>query len=282
MESYLIKKLMIMYSKIEQSTQFLEANKNGAKIGIILGTGLGALVNDLEITHSIPYGEIPNFPVSTVESHQGRLLFGTLNKVPVVVMQGRFHYYEGYSMQEVTLPIRVMKQLGISHLIISNASGGLNPDFEVSDLMIITDHINLLPEHPLRGKNDERFGPRFPDMSDAYDKKLIDKAKTLASELGIKVQEGVYVVVQGPTLETPAEYKYLRIIGGDTVGMSTVPENIVARHMGMKVFAVSVITDLGVPGLIKKISLEDVLQAAGKAEPNMTKLIGHLVQTIEA
>ena len=271
-----------MYSKIEQSTQFLEANKNGAKIGIILGTGLGALVNDLEITHSIPYGEIPNFPVSTVESHQGRLLFGTLNKVPVVVMQGRFHYYEGYSMQEVTLPIRVMKQLGISHLIISNASGGLNPDFEVSDLMIITDHINLLPEHPLRGKNDERFGPRFPDMSDAYDKKLIDKAKTLASELGIKVQEGVYVVVQGPTLETPAEYKYLRIIGGDTVGMSTVPENIVARHMGMKVFAVSVITDLGVPGLIKKISLEDVLQAAGKAEPNMTKLIGHLVQTIEA
>jgi purine-nucleoside phosphorylase len=282
MEKYLIKKLMNMYSKIEQSTQFLETFKNGAKIGIILGTGLGALVNDLEITHSIPYGEIPNFPVSTVESHQGRLLFGTLNQVAVVVMQGRFHYYEGYSMQEVTLPIRVMKQLGISHLIISNASGGLNPDFEVSDLMIIKDHINLLPEHPLRGKNDERFGPRFPDMSDAYDKKLIEKAKMLAGKLGIKVQEGVYVVVQGPTLETPAEYKYLRIIGGDTVGMSTVPENIVARHMGMKVFAVSVITDLGVPGMIKKISLEDVLQAAGKAEPNMTKLIGHLVQTIEA
>jgi purine-nucleoside phosphorylase len=267
-----------MSLQTEASINYLSKFHNEAKIGIILGTGLGALVNEIEIEHSIPYGDIPHFPVSTVESHQGRLLIGKLNGVPVMVMQGRFHYYEGYTMQEVTFPVRVMKLLGVNTLIISNASGGVNPSFSVSDLMLVTDHINLLPEHPLRGKNDSNLGPRFPDMSDAYDLKLIELAKQVGQELGIKLQEGVYTAVQGPTLETQAEYKYLRIIGSDTVGMSTVPENIVARHMGMRVFAISVITDLGVPGLIQKISLQDVLNAAGIAEPKMTQLIAEMVK----
>jgi purine-nucleoside phosphorylase len=267
-----------MLTQTEATINYLNNYYNEAKIGIILGTGLGALVNEIDIEHSIPYGDIPNFPVSTVESHQGRLLIGKLNGVPVVVMQGRFHYYEGYTMKEVTFPVRIMKLLGINTLIISNASGGVNPSFSVSDLMIVTDHINLLPEHPLRGKNDANLGPRFPDMSDAYDTKLIELAKQVGNDLGIKLQKGVYTAVQGPTLETQAEYKYLRIIGSDTVGMSTVPENIVARHMGMKVFAISVITDLGVPGLIQKVSLQDVLNAAGIAEPKMTQLIGEMVK----
>jgi purine-nucleoside phosphorylase len=197
-----------------------------------------------------------------------------------MVMQGRFHYYEGYDMQQVTFPVRIMKQMGIKNLFISNASGGLNPNFAISDLMLMTDHINLLPEHPLRGKNEDSLGPRFPDMSDAYDEGLIALAKEIGSNLGITLQEGVYVAVQGPTLETKAEYAYLRIIGADAVGMSTVPENIVSRHMGMKVFAISVITDLGVPGMIKKTSLEDVLGAAKIAEPKMTKLICEMVTRI--
>jgi purine-nucleoside phosphorylase len=269
-----------MLKKIAESIEYLKQFNFEAKTGIILGTGLGALVKELEIAHTIPYGDIPHFPISTVESHQGKLLMGTLNQVPVLVMQGRFHYYEGYSMQEVTFPVRVMKQLGIQNLFISNASGGLNPNFEVSDLMIVNDHINLMPEHPLRGKNEDTLGPRFPDMSDAYDESLINLAKKVAKEFDIKLQEGVYAAVQGPTLETKAEYTYLRIIGADTVGMSTVPENIVARHMGMKVFAISVITDLGVPGLVKKISLQDVLNAANIAEPKMTKLIKEMVTRI--
>lgn len=267
-----------MLKETQESIDYLSPFYNQARIGIILGTGLGALVNDMQIDNSISYADIPNFPVSTVESHLGKLLFGTLNQVPVVVMQGRFHYYEGYSMQQVTYPVRILYQLGIRTLFISNASGGLNPDFKVSDIMLITDHINLLPEHPLRGKNNEHWGPRFPDMSEPYDLKLISLAKTIAKELNISLQEGVYTAVQGPALETPAEYKYLRIIGGDTVGMSTVPENIVARHMGMRVFAVSVITDLGVPGLIKKISLQDVLNAAAIAEPKLTRLIHEMVK----
>lgn len=268
---------MNTYDLATETAAFLKSHYNQAKTAIILGTGLGALVNDLENQVVLDYGKIPHFPVSTVESHQGKLIFGNLSGKPVMVMQGRFHYYEGYSMQEVTFPIRVMKLLGIEQLFVSNASGGLNPSFEVADLMLITDHINLLPEHPLRGKNDSRFGPRFPDMSEAYDTDLLFLAKRKAEELGIKVREGVYAAVQGPTLETPAEYGYLRTIGADTVGMSTVPENIVARHMGMKVFAVSVITDLGVPGMIKTISLQDVLAAAGKAEPEMTKLIAGMI-----
>lgn len=269
-----------MLALTQESINFLKPFYNQAKIGIILGTGLGALVKDIEIEHAIPYEQIPHFPISTVESHHGKLLFGKLNQVPVIVMQGRFHYYEGYTMQQVTYPVRILKLLGIDTLFISNASGGLNPNFKVSDLMLINDHINLLPEHPLRGKNDDEFGPRFPDMSEPYDAKLIALAKEIAAEQNISLQEGVYTAVQGPALETPAEYKYLRIIGGDTVGMSTVPENIVARHMGMRVFAVSVITDLGVPGFIKKISLQDVLKAAALAEPNLTRLIREMVKRI--
>jgi purine-nucleoside phosphorylase len=269
-----------MLAPIQESFNYLKPFYNQAKIVIILGTGLGALVNEIEIEHAIPYDQIPHFPVSTVESHRGKLLFGKLNQVPVIVMQGRFHYYEGYSMQQVTFPVRILKLLGIQTLFISNASGGLNPNFKVSDLMLINDHINLLPEHPLRGKNDDDLGPRFPDMSEPYDTKLIALAKEIAAEQNITLQEGVYTAVQGPALETPAEYKYLRIIGGDTVGMSTIPENIVARHMGMRVFAVSVITDLGVPGFIKKISLQDVLQAAALAEPNLTRLISEMVKRI--
>ncbi|MDP1727608.1 MAG: purine-nucleoside phosphorylase [Bacteroidota bacterium] len=270
-----------MLQKIQQTIDFLKPFTSPApKIGIILGTGLGGLVEELEIVHSLSYGDIPNFAVSTVESHKGRLLFGTLSGVPVVVMQGRFHYYEGYSMQQITFPIRVMKYMGIESLFISNASGGLNPDFSVSDLMLIDDHINLLPEHPLRGKNNDELGPRFPDMSDAYDKDLLELAHAVAKDLGIKVQQGSYAAVSGPTLETKAEYRYLRIIGADTVGMSTVPENIVARHMHLPVFAVSVITDLGVPELIKKITLQDVLNAAAIAEPNLAKLIKEMVRRI--
>lgn len=274
---------MHIYEQALQSIDYIRSQtKVQPKIGIILGTGLGKLVNDIQIDCAIEYGKIPHFPVSTVESHQGKLIFGTLSGVPVMVMQGRFHYYEGYSLQEVTFPVRVMKLMGIERLFISNASGGLNPDYQISDLMIQSDHINLLPDHPLRGKNDERFGPRFPDMSDAYDASMIALAQQIAKSKNIPYQTGVYAAVQGPTLETTAEYIYLRTIGADAVGMSTVPENIVARHMGIPVFAVSVITDLGVPGKIHKVSLQDVLNAAAIAEPRMTLLIKELILSIYA
>lgn len=270
---------MNTYHKAIEALTFIQSKtKTQVKAGIILGTGLGKLVEEIEIETAIHYSSIPHFPISTVESHQGRLIIGKLNGVGVVVMQGRFHYYEGYSLQEVTFPIRVMKLMGIEKLFISNASGGLNPEFEVSDLMIQSDHINLLPDHPLRGRNDERFGPRFPDMSDAYDQSLISLAESIANEMNIRLVKGVYAAVQGPTLETPAEYIYLRNIGADTVGMSTVPENIVARHMGIPVFAISVITDLGVPGKIHKVSLQDVLNAAAIAEPRMTMLIKEMIR----
>lgn len=247
--------------------------------GIILGTGLGGLVKDIEVSHVLEYEDIPNFPVSTVESHHGKLIFGKLGNKNIVAMQGRFHYYEGYTMQQVTFPVRVMKFLGIKALFLSNASGGLNPDYEVSDIMIIDDHINHLP-NPLMGKNYDELGPRFPDMSEPYDRKLISKAEEIASALNIKVQKGCYVAVTGPSLETPKEYFYLRTIGADTVGMSTIPEVIVARHMGLKCFAVSIITDLGVPGKIKHVTLQDVLDAASKAEPQMTKLLKHLITSL--
>lgn len=247
--------------------------------GIILGTGLGGLVKDIEVSHILEYEDIPNFPVSTVESHHGKLIFGKLGNKKIVAMQGRFHYYEGYTMQQVTFPVRVMKFLGIKALFLSNASGGVNPDYEVSDIMIIEDHINLLP-NPLMGKNYDELGPRFPDMSEPYDLKLISKAEEIAASLNIKVQKGCYVAVTGPSLETPKEYSYLRTIGADTVGMSTIPEVIVARHMGLKCFAVSIITDLGVPGKIKHVTLQDVLNAAGKAEPQMTKLLKHLITSL--
>lgn len=271
-----------MLNKVNEAVAYLQPFVNEKPLaGIILGTGLGALINDLEITHAISYKDIPHFPVSTVESHSGRLIFGKLMGKPVVVMQGRFHFYEGYNLQEVTFPVRVMKLLGISYLFISNAAGGLNPEQQVGDLMVITDHINLLPDHPLRGKNEPSFGPRFPDMSDAYSIELIQLAKNCGTELGIKLHTGVYAAIQGPTLETKAEYKYLRIIGADAVGMSTVPENIVARHMDIPVFATSVITDMGIPELIThKVTLEDVIAAANKAEPSLALLFKTMISKL--
>ncbi|EMR03551.1 purine-nucleoside phosphorylase [Cesiribacter andamanensis] len=248
-------------------------------IGIILGTGLGQLVNKVSIQHRIPYTDIPHFPAATVESHQGYLIFGQLGGKPVVVMQGRFHYYEGYSMQQITLPVRVMKLLGIRKLFISNAAGGLNPDYQLSDLMALNDHINLLPENPLRGPNMNDFGPRFPDMYKPYDETLLEQAGQLAETLGFPLRKGVYASVTGPNLETPAEYRYLRIIGADAVGMSTVPEALVARHMNLPVFAVSVITDMGTPEGVEHVTLEKVLAAAAQAEPKLTALIEALVAT---
>jgi purine-nucleoside phosphorylase len=270
-----------MLDKIKETAQYIN-NKidEQPQIGIILGTGLGALVNEIQIKLTLPYEELPHFPVSTVESHSGKLIFGDLSGKTVVVMQGRFHYYEGYDMQQITFPVRVMKFLGIQKLFISNASGGLRDDQEISDLMILKDHINLLPENPLRGKNLDNLGPRFPDMSEAYDKELINLALEIAKNNNIKVHTGVYAAVPGPNLETPAEYKYLRIIGADAVGMSTIPENLVARQMDIPCFAISVITDIGVEGKIKKVTVEEVIHAATKAEPNMTLLMKKLISSI--
>jgi purine-nucleoside phosphorylase len=251
------------------------------QIGIILGTGLGQLINNIEIKHEIPYEDIPFFPVSTVESHKGKLVIGQLSGKSVVAMQGRFHYYEGYSMKEVTFPVRVMKKLGIEYLFVSNAAGGLNPDYGIGELMIINDHIDLFPENPLRGKNLNKFGVRFPDMSEPYDLALIEEGVQIAKQNNLKVHQGVYAAVQGPNLETKAEYKYLRTIGGDAIGMSTIPEVIVARHMELPVFAISAITDLCSPGNIKKVKIEEVLAGAAKAEPGMSLIIRELVRRIE-
>lgn len=270
-----------MLNKIKETAAFLKQNiDTNARVGIILGTGLGGLVKEIEIQKTISYGDIPNFPVSTVEGHEGRLIFGTIRGTEIVAMQGRFHYYEGYNMQEVTFPVRVMKSIGIDHLIVSNASGGLNPDFEVGDIMIITDHINMFGDNPLMGKNYNELGPRFPDMSEPYSKKLTERALGIAEKHGISLKQGVYVGTAGPTFETPAEYRFFRIIGGDTVGMSTVPEVIVARHSGMTCFGISIITDSGVPGQIVEISHEEVQEVAAAAEPNMTKVIAELVGTL--
>ncbi len=267
-----------MLAQIQESTSFVQArHPEPPEFGIILGTGLGGLAREIEIDTIIEYEDIPHFPLSTVETHHGRLLMGQLNGRPVAAMQGRFHYYEGYTMHQVTFPVRVLKYLGIKKLFISNAAGGLNPEYQVSDLMIIEDHINLLPENPLTGKNEDDIGLRFPDMSDAYDKKLIEQAKEVAKSQGIRCHNGVYVSVPGPNLETKAEYLYLRIIGADAVGMSTVPENIVARHMGLSCFAISVITDLGVPGKFHKVRIEEVIEAAAVAEPRMTQIIKELI-----
>jgi len=271
----------MLTNQITEAAEFIRS-KHYVKpqAGIILGTGLGGLVKEINITTTISYKDIPHFPVSTVESHEGKLILGKLGGKEVIAMQGRFHYYEGYTMQQITFPVRVMKALGIENIFISNASGGLNPAQKVSDLMILNDHINLLPEHPLRGKNDDKLGPRFPDMSKAYDAEFIERAKAIAKKNSIVVHEGVYASVQGPTLETKAEYKYIRIIGADAVGMSTVPECIVARHMDMRVFAISVITDLGVEGHIQETSIEDVINAATKAEPNLSLLIKELIASL--
>jgi len=267
-----------MLTEIRSTTENIRKQTNNfvPEIGIILGTGLGGLVKEIQVEHTLPYEKILNFPVSTVEGHSGKLIFGTLGGKKVVAMQGRFHYYEGYAMQQVTFPVRVMKFLGIKTLFVSNASGGMNPDFEIGEIMIINDHINLFP-NPLIGKNINELGPRFPDMSAAYDKKLIAKAQEIAKRNNIKVSEGVYVGLTGPTLETPAEYKYVRIIGGDAVGMSTVPEVIVARHMGLPCFAISICTDLGVPGKIVETTHEDVQRVAAIQEPKMTLIMKTLI-----
>ena len=243
---------------------------------IILGTGLGSLVNEITDKYEIEYKDIPNFPLSTVEGHSGKLIFGKLGNKEIMAMQGRFHFYEGYSMKEVTFPVRVMRELGIKTLFVSNAAGGMNPDFIIGDLMIINDHINFFPEHPLRGKNIP-YGDRFPDMSAAYDKSLIAMAKEVAAEKGIRVVEGVYLGTQGPTFETPAEYRMFHRMGGDAVGMSTVPEVIVARHCGIRVFGISVITDLGVEGIVVECSHEEVQKAADEAQPKMTTIFREIV-----
>ena len=267
-----------MLEKIKATATFInERIKKPIDAGIILGSGLGGLVNEIEIELTIPYSEIPDFPVSTVEGHSGKLIIGKLGGKTVLAMQGRFHYYEGYSMKEVTFPVRVMKQMGINTLFVSNASGGLNPGYKVGDIIIISDHINMFPEHPLRGKNINELGPRFPDMSKSYDPLLRNKAKEIALKNGIEVKEGVYVGVSGPTFETPAEYLMFRHLGADIVGMSTVPEVIVARHGDMTVFGISIVTDSGVPGHIVEISHEEVQEVAAKAEPNMTLILKELV-----
>jgi len=267
-----------MLETINQTISFINQRiKIKPEIGIILGTGLAGLAREISVETILNYEDIPNFPVSTVEGHHGKLIFGTLGGKKVMAMQGRFHYYEGYTMQQVTFPVRVMKLMGIQTLLVSNASGGINPSYEVGDLMIINDHINLLP-NPLIGKHFDEFGPRFPDMSKTYDLKFVEKAEKIAKKNSIKIQTGCYVGVTGPTLETPKEYEYFRAIGGDTVGMSTVPEIIVARQMGMTCFAISIITDLGVPGKIKEVALEDILKVAEKSEPKMTLIMKKLIE----
>jgi purine-nucleoside phosphorylase len=271
-----------MLEKILETVDFIKSKTDGFKpeIGIVLGSGLGGLVNVMDVQYTIPFAEVPNFPISTVKGHKGQLVFGTISGRKVVAMQGRFHYYEGYSTSLITFPIRVIKYLGAKLLVLSNASGGINPSFRVSDIMFITDHINLLP-NPLIGNNDERIGTRFPDMSDAYDHRLIVLADDVAKKLDIHIQHGVYVADSGPSYETPAEYRYYRIIGGDCVGMSTVPEVIVARHCGLTVFAVSVITDLGGQEIPVEVTHEEVLNAANVAEPKMTAIIQEMFKRLD-
>ena len=271
-----------MLSKIKETVKFLEDRiPVRPEVGIILGTGLGGLVNEIEILQSIPYSTIPNFPVSTVDGHNGQLIFGTMSGKNIVAMQGRFHYYEGYSMQEVAFPVRVMKLLGIRLLILSNASGGVNPSFTVGDLMVIEDHINLMKDNPLIGHNDDELGTRFPDMGHAYDPSLIATILEIAEKHKIRLQKGIYAAVSGPTFETPAEYRYIRSIGADAVGMSTVPEVIAARHMSLRCFAFSVISDLGVPGKIVEITHKDVIHSASQAEPKMTMIIKDFIRVFE-
>ena len=257
-----------------------KTNNFRPEIGIILGTGLGGLVTEISAEFVLPYEEIPNFPVSTVEGHSGKLIFGELGGKKVMAMQGRFHFYEGYTMQQITFPVRVMKALGIHTVCVSNASGGMNPDFEIGEIMIINDHINLFPTNPLIGKNIAELGPRFPDMSEAYDKKLIAMAVEIAKANNIKVSQGSYAGLTGPCFETPAEYRYIRRIGADTVGMSTVPEVIVAKHGGMRVFGVSIVTDLGVEGDVQNVSHEEVQQIAKMQEPKMTLLMKELIKSM--
>jgi len=267
-----------MWEKVQETVSYIQSIINfKPEFGVVLGSGLGSFTDEMQVDFTLPYTELPNFPISTVEGHKGALVFGTLQDKKVVAMQGRFHYYEGYSMQEVTFPVRVMKYLGVQKLIVSNASGGVNPNYKVGSIVLIKDHINLVPEHPLRGKNDERFGPRFVNMSEAYSKKMIIQAKQIAADLNITVHEGIYLGLQGPTFETLAEYRMVKILGGDCVGMSTVAEVIVARQMDLETFGISVITDIGSEENIESISHTEVLDAAKSAEPAVTQIIKELI-----
>ena len=270
-----------MFNKIKESADYLaEKTLNfKPKSGIILGTGLGELVSEVKITHEIDYEDIPHFPLSTLETHKGKLIFGYLEKIPVVIMQGRFHFYEGYDLNQIVLPVRVMKLLGIQNLFVSNAAGGLDPTFKKGDLMIINDHINQFPRNPLIGENIDELGVRFPDMSEPYSKDLICVAEEVAKENNLNVKNGVYVGLPGPMLETPAEYKYLRIIGASAVGMSTVPEIIAAKHMNLPCFACSIITDI-CHGEIKPVNLKDIISVAMNAQPRLTLLFKHLISKI--
>ncbi len=270
-----------MLKTIEDTIAYIRSRTDfEPDFGIVLGTGLGGLTRDIQETESLFYRDIPNFPVSTVKGHEGKLIFGMLGGRKVVAMQGRFHYYEGYSMQEVAFPIRILKFLGIKLLVLSNAAGGINPEYQIGDMMIIKDHINLMGSNPLIGRNDTGLGPRFPDMSEVYDQHAIRLFTKIARHHNIHYHEGVYAAVSGPTFETPAEYKYIRILGADAVGMSTVPEAIVSRHMGLPVFAVSVISDLGVEGKIVEISHDDVIDAAQMVEPKMTLVLKEMISKL--
>ncbi|KIC91455.1 purine-nucleoside phosphorylase [Flavihumibacter sp. ZG627] len=270
-----------MMNRLDETVQYIRSRYDHAPVvGIVLGSGLGNLVAEMKVEAEIPYKDLPHFPVSTVEGHRGRLLFGELSGKKVVAMAGRFHFYEGYSASDVAYPIRVMKLLGVSTLLISNAAGGMNGDFKVGDLMIIRDQISLFTVNPLIGKNEDALGPRFPDMSEPYNKDLIKKARSIAKELKIPVHKGVYAGVTGPTFETRAEYKMLQVLGADAVGMSTVQEVIVARHMGVNVFAISVITDLGIREEENIITHQEVLEAAAAAEPKLTAIFKELVKAL--
>ena len=253
---------------------------DAARVGLILGTGLGALADEIDVRETVDYGDIPGFPLSTVESHHGRLIAGTLRGVEVIAMQGRFHLYEGYDAWQVTFPVRVMAALGVETLLISNAAGGMNPLYQRGDLMLLTDHINLQGANPLSGPNVDGWGPRFPDMSEPYDRDLRDAAEAAALERGIQLQQGVYVAVVGPNLETRAEYRFLRMVGADVVGMSTVPEVIVARHQGMRCLAISVVTDECFPDALEEVDIADILAAAAQAEPSLTALMGDVVASL--
>ena len=269
-----------MWEKTQETVKFLkEKGFNNIDYGIILGTGLGNFTDNIDISIRLPYEEIPNFPVSTVSGHHGELIYGTIGEKNVLALRGRFHYYEGWSTKEATFPVRVMKYLGINNLIVSNASGGVNNTFKVGDVMLITDHINQIPDHPLRGKNEERFGPRFVDMHEPYSLAMIAHMEKIAKENNISIQKGIYLALQGPTFETPAEYGMVRNFGADAVGMSTVPEVIVAKHMGMTCFGLSVITDLGLEGIVEKVSHEDVKIAAKLAEKKVGKLVKRFIET---
>ncbi|MCC7521359.1 MAG: purine-nucleoside phosphorylase [Flavobacteriaceae bacterium] len=269
-----------MWNKVQETVQFLK-DKGIVNIdyGIILGTGLGNFTDNVNIIQTIPYSDIPHFPTSTVSGHHGELVYGKVGDKIVLAMRGRFHYYEGWTIQQTIFPVRVMKFLGIDNLIVSNASGGVNAQFKVGDIMVITDHINMIPEHPLHGANDERFGPRFVDMHEAYNKKMIAHLDSVAQKQNIKTQKGVYLALQGPTFETPAEYGMVRRLGADAVGMSTVPEVIVAKHMSMNCMGISVITDLGLEGIVEEVSHEDVKKAAKLAETAMGVLVSEFIKT---